>query len=99
MIRCLAALGLLTIAAGAPCGDRQGRPREDVQTVVAQGRGTPEGRAAWARLSAGGPELLPLLLGAMDTPSTATANWLRTAFDSVLDRALQGGGKGIDADR
>ncbi|MCI0456360.1 MAG: hypothetical protein L0Z62_05210 [Gemmataceae bacterium] len=95
MIRCLSVLALLT-AAGALC---QGRPQDDIQTVITQGRGTPEGRAAWARLSAGGPELLPLLLEAMDTPSTATANWLRTAFDRILDRALAANKKGIDADR
>jgi hypothetical protein len=34
----------------------------------------------------------------MDARDTASANWLRTAFDRVLDRALKAGGKGIDAD-
>jgi hypothetical protein len=41
---------------------------------------------------------LPDLLAAMDTPDTVAANWLRTAFDRILDRALKAGGKGIDVD-
>src|SRR5438445_13529470 len=86
-------LVLLAAASLARGGDTN-----DIQAVRKQGRGTPAGRAAWDRLAAGGPELLIPLLRAMDTPDTAAANWLRTAFDQVLDRALRAGGKGIDAD-
>jgi hypothetical protein len=34
----------------------------------------------------------------MDTPDTVEANWLRTAFDRIVDQALKDGGKGIDID-
>jgi hypothetical protein len=40
---------------------------------------------------------LPLLEGMTGT-DTVAANWLRTAFDAIADRALKAGGKGIDAD-
>jgi hypothetical protein len=62
--------------------------RRDIDMVIQQGAGTAKGRAAWLRLSRGGPELLAALLLAMDTPDVVASNWLRTAFDQVLDRAL-----------
>jgi hypothetical protein len=69
--------------------------KQDVATVAAQGRGTAAGRAAWERLARADAAALPLLLGGMDTPDTVAANWLRTAFDAVADRALKAGGKSI----
>lgn len=72
--------------------------RQDIQTVANQGRGTEAGRAAWERVSAGGPELLPALLKAMDRPEVVASNWLRTAFDRIVERDLQAGGKKIDSD-
>jgi hypothetical protein len=42
--------------------------------------------------------VLPALLEGMDTPDTVSANWLRTAFDRVVEDAAARGGKGIDAD-
>src|SRR3954463_13731644 len=51
-------------------------------------------RTAWDRLVARGPSALPGLLEAMDTPDTVAANWLRTAFD----RIVEAGGKDIDVD-
>jgi hypothetical protein len=86
----------LVLLAAVPLA--RGGDTRDVRLVIKQGRGTPEGRAAWDRLAAGGPELLLPLLRGIDARDTAAANWLRTAFDRVLDRALKAGGKGIDAD-
>ena len=51
-------------------------------------------RTAWDKLVARGPAVLPRLLETMDTPDTVAANWLRTAFDRIVDA----GGKDIDAD-
>src|SRR5260370_31969366 len=70
----------------------------DIQTLASQGRGTPAGRAAWDRVAAGGPELLPALLRAMDTPDTVAANWLRTALHQIAERACRARGKGVDVD-
>jgi hypothetical protein len=51
-------------------------------------------RAAWDKVVAKGPAVLPRLLEAMDTPDTVTANWLYTAFERIVEAA----GKDVDAD-
>jgi hypothetical protein len=70
--------------------------QQDIDLVRKQGRGTPEGRAAWDRLSNAKAEALPLLLEGMNTTDTVAANWMRTAFERVVERAMKSGGKGID---
>src|ERR1700730_17548501 len=81
----------------APMGWSQTRESDrDIQILIKQGRGTSAGRAAWERIVAGGPELLPTLLKAMETSDIVAANWLRTAFDQIVDKEIKGGGKGID---
>jgi hypothetical protein len=92
---------LLTVLALGPeanAGGGKASLADDVRTVAGQGRGTAAGRAAWDRLAAADGKALPLLLAGMDGADTAAANWLRTAFDRVLDRQLAAGGKGVDAD-
>lgn len=74
-----------------PAKDRD----RDLQILIKQGRGTAAGREAWDRIVAGGPSLLPVLLKAMDTNDTVAANWLRSAFDQIADKA---NGKGVDVD-
>jgi hypothetical protein len=76
-----------------------GSLQKDIDLVVRQGRGTPEGRQAWQRLSERKADALPQLLEGMNTKDTVTANWLRTAFEQVLDRELKTGGKQIDRDK
>jgi hypothetical protein len=83
--------GLLAIAAEPP---RQ----EDIETVVRQGRGTAEGRAAWQRLSNAEPDIIPALLEAMSVKDSVAANWLRTACDRIIERDLLAGGRRIDVD-
>jgi hypothetical protein len=80
------------LAAQAAGGDLE----KDLQAVLKQGRGTAEGRAAWARIASAGPEALPLVLKAMDTSDTVAANWLRTAFEAIVNRELKAGGGHID---
>jgi hypothetical protein len=63
-----------------------GGAQRDIDTVVKQGRGTPEGRAAWERLSKGDAALIPELLEGMSTDNTVAANWLRLAADRILER-------------
>src|SRR5438874_8297422 len=71
---------------------------KQVKAAGPQGAGAPAARAAWDHLVARGPAVLPALLEAMDTPDTAVANWLRTAFDRIVDEETDKGGKGIPAD-
>jgi hypothetical protein len=68
---------------------------KQVRAVGPQGAGSPEARAAWDLLVARGPAVLPALLEAMDTSDTVAANWLRSAFDRIVDKAA---GEGVDAD-
>src|SRR6516164_11618810 len=70
----------------------------DIQVLIKQGRGTAAGRAAWEKIVAGGPGLLPVLLKAMDTSDIVAANWLRTAFDQIVRKEMKAGGKNIDVD-
>jgi hypothetical protein len=93
-------LVLLLAAAVLPAAadDDLARLLKQVRAVGREGTGSPEARAAWDRLVARGPAVLPSLLEAMDTPDTVAANWLRTAFDRIADRAASEGGKSIDAD-
>jgi hypothetical protein len=93
----LAALALLA-AGPAPAADDVAGLLRDLRAVGPQGAGAPAARAAWDRLVARGPAVLPQLLDALDTPDPVAANWLRTAFDRIADADLRGGGKGIDAD-
>lgn len=71
--------------------------QKDIDLVAKQGRGTPEGRAAWDRLANAKAGALPSILEGMNTKDTVASNWLRTAFDQVADRESKVGSKNIDA--
>jgi hypothetical protein len=70
---------VLVVAGEAPVA-------KDISLVVKQGRGTPEGRAAWERLSQSGPDSLLPILRAMDGADTTASNWLRTALERIVGR-------------
>lgn len=59
---------------------------KDIETVKSQGLGSATGRLAWERLAAAGPQAVPTLLEAMDTPSVVQANWFLTALEKILER-------------
>jgi hypothetical protein len=83
--------GLLVLAAMSPFAIAGGDLKKDIATIVNQGRGTPAGQAAWARVSQAGSDALPLLLDGMNTKDTVVANWLRTACDQIIDRERKAG--------
>jgi hypothetical protein len=99
MMRRLVWLGCLALLSGVALGQDNATVRRDVEVLVRQGPGTAEGRAAWQRVAGAGPEALVPLLEAMRGQTTATSNWLRTAFDRIADRERRAGGKRLDADR
>lgn len=90
---------LLFLLTAADVDPKEKDLRQDIQTLLSQGRGNAAGRAAWDRLSGAGPETLPLLLESMNTKDTVAGNWLRTAFDQIVDRSLAKGGKDLPADQ
>jgi len=71
---------------------------KSLKAAVAPGGSSQAARAAWDQLSRRGPAALPQILDALDTPDTALANWLRTAFDRLVEAELKNGGKKIDAE-
>jgi hypothetical protein len=101
LMRLLPTVAVTLLAWGAsPAG-----AEEDVASLLASLKkavepgGNPRAaRAAWDQLVVRGPAALPRILDAMDTSSTALANWLRTAFDQIVAADLKAGGKGLDAD-
>src|SRR5262245_13620189 len=96
---CCLTLLLAAVAAPPATADEDvARLLKQVRAVGREGTGSTEARAAWDRLVARGPAVLLPLLEAMDTPDTVVANWMRTAFDRIVDRAAGADGKGIDAD-
>jgi hypothetical protein len=92
---CLAFLVIAVAALSAAAEDDTADLLKPIRAVGPEGAGSPQARAAWDRLVARGPAVLPALLEAMDTPDTVAANWLRTAFDRIVDQAAS---QGIDAD-
>ena len=90
----LSVLFLLASASISIAGDSSFQ--KDVDTVVKQGRGTTNGRAAWDRLSQAKAEALPAILEGMNTTDLVASNWLRTAFDLVVERELKSGAKSLD---
>jgi hypothetical protein len=99
MMRRLAWFGCFVLLAGAALAQDDAALRDDLRMLVREGPGSDEGRAAWRRVSGAGPEALVPLLEAMRGQTTATSNWLRTAFDRIADRERTAGGKRLDADR
>jgi hypothetical protein len=100
MIRFLVSIALLLlIAFPLPhAKESEGSLAKQIQLLIRQGKGTPAGRAAWDKVVAGGPKVLPLLLCALDTPDTVAANWVRTAFDRIVEQDFKvAKGRGIDA--
>jgi hypothetical protein len=69
----------------------------DIDTVLKQGRGTPEGRSAWDRLSQAKAGALPALLEGMNTNDTVASNWLRAAFDRIVEREMKAAGTTIES--
>jgi len=90
----LTVLSILAGAGGALAG--VSALQNDIAIIIKQGRGTPDGRAAWDRLSTSKADALPMILEGMNTKDTVASNWLRLAFDQIADRELKAGGKNID---
>lgn len=62
---------------------------QTVKTVGKEGRGNPQAIAAVKALSAGPSSTLIPLLTAMDDATPLAANWLRGAFESIIDREIR----------
>lgn len=95
---------LLTVAVALLCLSSTARAETNVadllkslKTAVEPGGNPRAARAAWDQLVARGPGALPQILEALDTTDTALANWLRTAFDRIVEADMKTGKK-LDVD-
>jgi hypothetical protein len=88
-ITALLALGLsLTQAAQMARADDVDGPIATISAVGPQGKGSADARQACRELARLGPEVLPRLLSAMDTPNIVAANWYRAAYEEIVSREL-----------
>jgi hypothetical protein len=100
-MRCLPSVAVLLLAWGsspAVADEDVATLLKSLQTGLEPGGNLRAAREAWDRLIDRGPAGVPHILEAMDTPSTVLANWLRTAFDRIVEAELKTGGKRLDAD-
>jgi hypothetical protein len=100
-MRCRLLLVVLIVVAGAAsshAADDVAALLQSLKQAAVPGGKPAEARAAWDRLVAVGPAALPPILEALDTPDTVLANWLRTAFDRIVEADLKSGGKKLDAE-
>jgi hypothetical protein len=96
----LTAITLSLFIACAAIADSPANLLKDLTAAARQGTpAAPAARAAWDKLVACGPPALPSILSAMDTTDTVVANWLRTAFDRIIEEDRKAGAKGVDADK
>jgi hypothetical protein len=63
----------------------------NLRAVGREGEGNDRARRAWKELAASGPENLPSILASLDGASPLAANWIRSAYEAVLDRAMKSG--------
>jgi hypothetical protein len=80
----LALICLLSL--GSPAHDAGAQISQDLAVLANQRTPAAERRAAWDRLAQSGPETLIPLLTSMRDADTTTSNWLRTAYDRVVER-------------
>ncbi len=73
-------------------------PLKVLKAVGPKGAGNREATAAWEELAACEASQLPAILAGLDDAGPLSANWIRTAVDSIAERELRGGGK-LPADR
>ena len=62
-----------------------------LRAVGREGAGHDAARQAWKQIAAEGPGSLPTILAGLDDASPMAANWIRSAYETVLDRALKSG--------
>jgi hypothetical protein len=62
-----------------------------IKAIGKEGAGHAEARKAWKELAGKGPEVLPEVLAGLDDASPTSANWIRSAIESISERSLAQG--------
>lgn len=63
----------------------------DVKAVGKEGAGHAQAMQAWKKLVGLGPEAAPGVLAGLDDASPLAANWIRSAYETIVDRAVAAG--------
>jgi hypothetical protein len=83
------------LVAAAPCLAADQTEVKDaldkLRAVGREGAGHDAARQALKQLRAQGPESLTTILAGLDGASPTAANWIRSAYEAVLDRAVKAG--------
>lgn len=69
-----------------------------IQSVGREGQGNARAKQAVQKLIRRDADVLPHILQAFDDTGPLSANWLRSAFEAIADRAVENG-KGLPADK
>ncbi len=69
------------------------RALETITSIRAEGKGNDLAKPAWKLLSAGPASSIPALLEAMDGANDYSANWLRSAVETIAQRSVAMGEK------
>src|SRR5579864_6054756 len=83
-----ALLAFLTLVVSQGSGAEADSLLTTIKAVGREGSGNGEASKAWRKLVQFGPAVLPALLAAFDDADATQANWLRTAVDTIAERAL-----------
>ena len=63
----------------------------NLRDVGREGEGNEAAQRAWKVIAAGTPDRFPSILSSLDGASPLAANWIRSAYETALDRALKAG--------
>ncbi len=89
-ILCIVSLmAVVSLAFGQPASPHVAK----VKAIGKEGLGHPEAMAAWKALIAEGQTALPQILVGLDDASPLAGNWLRAAFETVVQNQLSAGKK------
>ncbi len=92
MIAVLGVLSGFSICSAADTADLI----NSIKSIGAKGKGHREAIVALKELQAANADALPSIIVAFDDATPLTSNWLRSAFESIADRAIKSG-KGLPA--
>jgi hypothetical protein len=86
--RCSILLAAIGLASGVHAADDVAEQLAVILHVGPNGAGSAAAKQARDRLAQRDLEILPQLLAAMDTSNVIAANWLRTVYDPLVEKAL-----------
>jgi hypothetical protein len=81
-------MGVVVLTAASVRAQTPTESLSKLKTVGREGAGNEAAARAWKEVVRQGPAALPTILQAMDDSDAASANWLRTAGDVIVERAL-----------